>query len=60
MFSSGCTQSKNEEEQITSMLNEFYIQYNSVWENASSYTTKEFEEKIFSLQTVYCSEFNHS
>lgn len=51
-----CAQSQNENEQIISMLKKFYITYNSVWENANTYTPKEFENKVFSLQQEYCSD----
>jgi hypothetical protein len=51
----GCAQSQNENEQIISMLKEFYIAYNSVWENATTYKPEEFENKVFLLQQKYCS-----
>lgn len=56
MFSVGCAQSQNEEEQIKSMLKEFYMQYNAVWKSSPDYTPDEFEEKVFSLQKLYCSK----
>lgn len=55
MVNVGCAQSQNEDEKIISMLKEFYIAYNSVWEDATTYKREEFENKIFSLQQKYCS-----
>lgn len=56
MINTGCAQSQNEDEQIISMLREFYIAYNTVWENATTYKPEEFENKVFSLQQKYCSD----
>ncbi|HSH50645.1 MAG TPA: hypothetical protein VK982_02880 [Bacteroidales bacterium] len=56
MINTGCAQSQNENEQIISMLREFYIAYNNVWANATNYTPEEFEDTVFSLQQKYCSE----
>ena len=53
--SASCVYSQSKDEQIISMLKEFYIAYNTVWENAISYKPEEFEEKVFSLQRKYCS-----
>jgi len=50
-----CAQSQNENDKIVSMLREFYLSYNAVWENFTSYTLEEFEDKMFSLQQKYCS-----
>ena len=55
MINTGCVHSQSKDEQIISMLKEFYIAYNTVWENATSYKPEEFEEKVFSLQQKYCS-----
>ena len=55
MINTGCVHSQSKDEQIISMLKEFYVAYNTVWENATSYKPDEFEEKIFSLQRKYCS-----
>ncbi|MGC9342618.1 MAG: hypothetical protein ACP5E3_07965 [Bacteroidales bacterium] len=56
MINVSCAQSQDENEQIISMLKKFYITYNSLWENATTYTPKEFENKVFSLQQEYCSD----
>lgn len=50
MINMGCVHSQSEDEQIISMLKEFYVAYNAVWENSASYKPEEFEEKVFSLQ----------
>lgn len=55
MINTGCAHSQGRDEQIFSMLKEFYIAYNTVWENSTSYKPEEFEEKVFSLQRQYCS-----
>ncbi|HLW06199.1 MAG TPA: hypothetical protein VKY45_01445 [Marinilabiliaceae bacterium] len=55
MNNTGCLHSQSKDEQIISMLKEFYVAYNAVWENATSYKPEEFEEKVFSLQRKYCS-----
>jgi hypothetical protein len=55
MTNVNCVLPQNEEEQIISMLKEFYVSYNAVWENATSYKPEKFEEEVFSLQQKYCS-----
>jgi len=55
MINTACVHSQSKDEQIISMLKEFYIAYNAVWENATSYEPEEFEEKVFSLHQKYCS-----
>lgn len=55
MINTSCAHSQSKDEQIISMLKEFYIAYNTVWENVTSYKPEEFEEKVFSLQRKYCS-----
>ena len=55
MTNVSCVLPQNEEEQIISMLKEFYVAYNAVWENATSYKREKFEEEVFSLQQKYCS-----
>jgi hypothetical protein len=56
VVNTSCAQSLSEEEQIKVMLKEFYFKYNALWEDITSYETKEFEDKVFSLQQEYCSE----
>jgi hypothetical protein len=55
MINTGCAHSQSKDEQIISVLKEFYIAYNAIWENATSYKPEDFEEKVFSLQQKYCS-----
>ena len=55
LFGSNCVQSQNDDNKIIDMLREFYIKYNSVWMN-ESYSIEKFEEQLFSLQKIYCSE----
>lgn len=55
MINTGCAHSQSKDEQIISMLKEFYIAYNAVWENAASFKPEEFEGKVFFLQQKYCS-----
>jgi len=55
MFNIGCSNTPSKDEQIITLLRDFYIAYNEVWENAKSYNHEEFKEKVFSLQSKYCS-----
>lgn len=54
MFNAGCAQSQNEEEQIISMLREFYIAYNAVWTTVPTLSPYELDNKLDSLQEKYC------
>ena len=49
-----CVQSQNEDEQIISMLKEFYIAHNAVWTTVPTLSPDIFEWKLDSLQEKYC------
>ncbi len=54
MLNSGCINTQNEDEQIISMLKEFYIAHNMIWETKPSLPPSTFDNKLDSLQQTYC------
>lgn len=50
----GCVHSQNKEEQITSMLKEFYIAHNKIWEIKPPLPPNKLDYKLDSLQQKYC------
>ena len=51
-----CAQSPNKDKQIISMLKEFYIAHNTVWESMRTLSPDEFNNKLDSLQEIYCTK----
>ena len=51
-----CAQSLNEEKQIISMLREFYTAHTTIWESFLALSPDEFENKLDSLQEIYCTK----
>jgi hypothetical protein len=54
MGNASCASSQSADDQAIKMLEEFYIQYNSIWSGDDD--PSNFKTKIFSLQEKYCSE----
>ena len=51
-----CAQSPNEDKQIISMLKEFYTAHTTVWESMLNLSPVEFNNKLDSLQEIYCTK----
>ena len=49
-----CSQTQDKEEDIIPMLKQFYIEYNSAWENTDNML--KLKDKLISLEKEYCTE----
>ena len=49
-----CSQAQGKEEDIIPMLKQFYVEYNSAWENTENML--KLKDKLISLEKEYCTE----
>ncbi len=54
VISTSCMHSQSKDEQIISMLREFYIAHNIIWETKPPLSPKILDNRIDSLQQIYC------
>lgn len=54
MVNTNCAHSQNKDEQIISMLKEYYIAHSDIWDSKQPLSLNEFDSKLDALQSKYC------